>query len=268
MVVKLYSFLLSPPARLAKLVAEICEVNAEYIEVDLSRADQISAEFLAVNPKHQVPALDDNGVLMAQSRDICRHFLDNHNQNPDNDHWYPKDPLKREEVNKWLEWSKPLHLALEKGIVMSYMGPQAGLDFRENYGLLICLLGAISRMDGQVHINLKKEVDTAEEMLREREIKNVEDLNLGDLATFMEVSLVMECHPEYNWNQYPNLLHLYSVCKEVPHFDKVHQPFLEYCENYRHHRDVGTTASWPQLVVQAFTGVWTGLRMAKVNILG
>ena len=62
MTIKLYSFRFSPPARLAILAAEICSVDYELVEVDLSKAEQFSNEFVAVSPKHQVPLLDDGGV--------------------------------------------------------------------------------------------------------------------------------------------------------------------------------------------------------------
>ena len=51
MVMKLYKYELSPPARLAHFVAEICQVDIEYVEVNLSKAEQFSTEFLTINPK-------------------------------------------------------------------------------------------------------------------------------------------------------------------------------------------------------------------------
>ena len=51
MPLKLYKFEFSPPARLTHLVAEICQAKVECIEVDLSKAEQFSSEFLKVNPK-------------------------------------------------------------------------------------------------------------------------------------------------------------------------------------------------------------------------
>jgi len=268
MTVKLYSFRFSPPARLARLVAEICKVDYQLIEVDLSKAEQFSPEFLTVNPKHQVPALDDGGVYMAQSRDICRHLCDKYNQDPDNDHWYPTDPSKREEVNDWLEWSKPIHIALETSLVMSLVGPQAGMPFRDNYGVLICLLGAKARMDTRSQQDLRKYMNIAEEMVGKRNIKTVKDLNIGDLATFMEISMPLECHIDYKWSDYPNLSHLYEICKKIPNFDKVHQPFLEFAEKYRFHRDRGTSATWFELAMQVLTAVNIGLRMARVQLFG
>ena len=51
MVMKLYKYELSPPARLAHFVAELCQVEIEYVEVNLSKAEQFSTEFLTINPK-------------------------------------------------------------------------------------------------------------------------------------------------------------------------------------------------------------------------
>ena len=107
MTVKLYSFCLSPPARLAHLVAELSGVEYEKVEVDLSKAEQFSSEFVAVNPLHQVPVLEDHGRNMAQSREICKHLMDEHSTSPANDHWYPAEPAQREEVDAWMEWSRP-----------------------------------------------------------------------------------------------------------------------------------------------------------------
>ena len=34
---------------------------------------------------------------------LPRHFFDKYNTNVENDHWYPKDPEKRQEVTKSLK---------------------------------------------------------------------------------------------------------------------------------------------------------------------
>ena len=90
--------------------------------------------------QHQVPALDDNGDFMAQSRDISKYLCNRFITNPEDDHWYPKDPEKRKEVDAWLDWSKELHLALEMGVVGSYALPQQGCGWRDNYGIMACLI--------------------------------------------------------------------------------------------------------------------------------
>jgi len=268
MTIKLYTFRFSPPARLAHLVAKIIEVDHHQVEVDLSKGENHSSWFYAINPKHQVPALDANGVYMAESRDIVRHLMDKYNVDPAKEHWYPKDPKQREEVDKWMEWSKELHLNLEKAVVVSYIGPQMGLPFRENYGLAICFLGALCRRDKQAMVDLKKNLQVADEMVAERKITCMEDLNLGDLTTFMEVSLPIECHEDFSWDQFPNLSHLYEMCKKIPSFDEVHKPFMEFVEMYRFHRDRDTRASWYDIVTQALTTVGMAVRIIKLNLFG
>ena len=61
---------------------------------------------------------------MAESRDIVRHLMDKYNVDPAKEHWYPKDPKEREEVDKWMDWSKELHLNLEKAVVISTSVPR------------------------------------------------------------------------------------------------------------------------------------------------
>ena len=197
-----------------------------------------------------MPALDDNGVYMAESRDIVRHLVDKYNVDTAKEHWYPKDPKEREEVDKWMDWSKELHLNLEKAVVLAHIGPQMGLPFRENYGLALCLAGALCRRDKQAMVDLKKNLQVADELVAERKITCMEDLNLGDLTTFMEVSLPIECHEDFSWDQFPNLSHLYEVCKGIPSFDEVHKPFMEFVEMYRFHRDRDTRASWSDIITQ------------------
>lgn len=200
-----------------------------------------------------MPALDDNGVYMAESRDIAKHLMEKHSTDPANEHWYPGDPREREQVDRWLDWSKELHLNLEKAVVMAHMGPQMGLPFRENYGLMICLLGALCRRDKQAMADLKKNLLVADELVAARKITCVEDLNLGDLATFMEASLPIECHHEFSWSHFPHLSHLFDVCKRIPGFDEVHKPFMEFVEMYRFHRDRDTQATWSDIVAQVKT---------------
>ena len=75
--------------------------------------------------------------------------------------------------------------------------------------------------------------------MSKKEIRTVEDLNVGDLATFMELTMPMELLKEFQWSDYPNLENLYRVCSKVQGFSEIHQPFLEFCQMYRTHRDAG-----------------------------
>merc|ERR1712130_318577 len=151
---KLYSFRFSPPARLAQMAASICDVNIDLIEVDLSKLEQFEPWYLAINQKHRVPVLEENGVYMDESLNIVKHFFNAYNNNnPENDHWYPQDPDKRKDVNEWLEWAgsgkgnwkTAIHLTIRTVVVMAHMAPQQGMNWRDHMGAIICLIGYKAR---------------------------------------------------------------------------------------------------------------------------
>jgi len=270
---KLYSFRFSPPARLAQIAASICDVNLELIEVDLSKLEQFEPWYLAINHKHRVPVLEENGVYMDESLNIVRHFFNTYNTNPENDHWYPQDPDKRRDVDEWLEWAgngkgnwkTAIHLTIRTAVVMAHMAPQQGMNWRDYMGAIICLIGYKARKNQEALEDLKRQLSTAEIILAKRKISCVEDLNIGDLSAFMEISVPMECLEGFHWADYPNLNKLNQLCNEVPGFERVHQPFLDFCREYRHHRDANTKPSWSTAVVQVFTSVLTLLKIARVE---
>merc|ERR1711933_100389 len=92
-------------------------------------------------------------------------------------------------------------------------------------------------VNGSVQDDLKRCVAEAETILSGRSINKVEDLNIGDIATFMEVSVPMECHPNFSWKDYPNLSNLYNVMKMIPEFSRVHDPYLEFTADFCRVRD-------------------------------
>ena len=51
MPIKLFIFNFSPCARFTHLVAKLTKAEVEFVEVDLSKAEQLKSEFLTVNPK-------------------------------------------------------------------------------------------------------------------------------------------------------------------------------------------------------------------------
>ena len=58
---------------------------------------------------------------------------------------------------------------------------------------------------------LKRQIYAAEKILSKRQIGCIEDLNIGDLSAFMEISVPMECLVGFHWEDYPNLNKLHQV---------------------------------------------------------
>ncbi len=59
------------------------------------------AEFLKVNPIGLVPAVIDDGHVLRESNAIVRYLATKHGA----DALYPRDPLRRAEVEQWMDWA-------------------------------------------------------------------------------------------------------------------------------------------------------------------
>ena len=93
-----------------------------------------------------MPALDDNGVYIPESREISRYLCNKFLTDPKEDHWYPKDPVKRQEVDLLLDWSKPLHESVGAGIIVAKVFPLIGAPWRDTYGIFGFILGKTSNI--------------------------------------------------------------------------------------------------------------------------
>ena len=83
--------------------------------------------------------------------------------------------------------------------------------------LMLYFRGVLGRADRQAQFEMKKQVALAKELVFERKINTVEHLNIGDLATFMEVSMPMALHTDYRRSQYPNLDNCLQEDRAIQH---------------------------------------------------
>jgi len=70
--------------------------------VDLMSGEHMSAEFLKINPNHQVPTLVDNEVTLHESNAILRYLCNKYELVQ----WYPTDLAHRAQVDQWLDWNQ------------------------------------------------------------------------------------------------------------------------------------------------------------------
>jgi glutathione S-transferase len=95
---KLYYHPISGHAHRAHLFLSLLGLDFELVEVDLLKAEQKTEAFLKLNPFGQVPVLEDDGVVIADSNAILVYLAKRYG----NDSWLPQDPVGAATVQRWL----------------------------------------------------------------------------------------------------------------------------------------------------------------------
>src|SRR5690554_1094827 len=95
---KLYHYPLSGHAHRAALFLSLAGIEHELIEVDLAAGAHKQPEFLALNAFGEVPVLDDDGTLIADSLAILVYVA----RKIGPSRWLPTDPADEARVQRWL----------------------------------------------------------------------------------------------------------------------------------------------------------------------
>ena len=88
--IKLYDFPLSPRARKVRITLEAKGLEYEKIPIDITKGEQKTPAYLAVNPYGKIPALQDNGTTVYESTIIMEYLNDT----------YPTPPLLPDDVGQ------------------------------------------------------------------------------------------------------------------------------------------------------------------------
>lgn len=95
---KLYHHPLSGHAHRARLFLSLTQTPFELVEVDLAKGAHKAPEFLALNRFGQVPVLDDEGTVIADSAGILIYIAKKYGLTD----WLPNDPAEAAAVQRWL----------------------------------------------------------------------------------------------------------------------------------------------------------------------
>lgn len=96
--VKLYRHPLSGHSHRVELMLSLLDVPTELVFVDLMKGAHKTPEFLALNRFGQVPVIDDNGTVLADSNGILVYLASKYG----NGEWLPSDPVEQAKVQRWL----------------------------------------------------------------------------------------------------------------------------------------------------------------------
>ena len=97
---KLYIF--PPSARVLGIVAlkSYLALDCEVQPIDLGRGDQLTPQYLALNPNKKMPTLEDDGFVLWEANAILFYMATKH---PNSGLW-PTDLICQADVLRWLAW--------------------------------------------------------------------------------------------------------------------------------------------------------------------
>ncbi|KAL2649933.1 hypothetical protein R1flu_018061 [Riccia fluitans] len=101
MTLKVYGDLLSQPVRAVVIFCLENNISHELVLVDIVKKEHKLPEFKAINPRCQVPVIDDDGFILPESTAILS-YLAVSRRVPD--HWYPAEFKARARVDYLLAW--------------------------------------------------------------------------------------------------------------------------------------------------------------------
>ena len=104
--IKHYHFPLSGHSHRVQLMLSLLELPVEEVFVDLAKGEHKQADFLALNSFGQVPVIDDDGVVLADSNAILVYLAQKYGKG----RWLPTDPIGAARVQRWLSAAAgPIH---------------------------------------------------------------------------------------------------------------------------------------------------------------
>lgn len=96
--IRLYRFALSGHSHRVELFMSLLGLPTQLVDVDLRQGQHKSEDFLRLNPFGQVPVIDDNGVVLADSNAILVYLAMRYGD----ESWLPRDAVGTAQVQRWL----------------------------------------------------------------------------------------------------------------------------------------------------------------------
>jgi len=99
--IDLYYMPISAPCRSVIMACKELNIELNLKPLNLMAKEQLTPEFLKINPQHCIPTLDDNGFVLWESRAILTYLVNKYSPGHS---LYPSDPQQRALVDRYLNF--------------------------------------------------------------------------------------------------------------------------------------------------------------------
>ncbi|CAG2170516.1 unnamed protein product [Oppiella nova] len=196
MSIDLYMWPFSPPSRAVLMLTKELNIKTNIKIIELCVGQHLQPEYLSVSPGGLVPAIDDNGYKLWESRAIMQYLCSKYG--PDTQ-LYPKDLETRAEVDRWLYTDCTLFPFIRDVTFFS--------KFRS-----ILTESTISL--------LKDNLKLVNQLIGDKTYLVDNHLTIADLS--LSASLSFLIYYNYDLTDYPNISRWYiSLSKLLPYFEEI-----------------------------------------------
>ncbi|HEY4104167.1 MAG TPA: glutathione S-transferase family protein [Polyangiaceae bacterium] len=195
---KLYYNPLSPNVRRVRLAAAVLGIELEEKQLDFSKGEHKSPEYLALNPNGAVPTLVDGDFVLTESRAIMQYLA---TKKPESG-LLPKDEQGRADVTRWQFWDA------------SHFSPQLGtLAFQK---ILKPMMGLGEPEDAKIQealTNFRRFAAVLEKKLQGKDYVVGNQLTIADLT--LASSLMYAKQAEVPVDEFPKLKAWFNRISEL-----------------------------------------------------
>ncbi len=213
MVLTLYYETLSSPSRAVIAFLELAKIPHEKKHISVLKGETKSAEYLKINPKGLVPAIDDDGFVVWEHEAILK-YLAATRKGPNTEAYYPDDVKIRTFINQYYAFH---HASVRPNIINYFFGVN---------GLLPA--GTFNQEEARKKIEeTLKNFDSI--YLKDKKYITGDKISIADFSASNEI-LQVYLGSDIDFSKFPRVKAYLERCLENPVIGATNKPVKEFVQ--------------------------------------